>query len=278
VKQRDILAPAGWYEFESTPRTLDQLITHIRQIQANASQLVLWRGLNNSRYANVSALDRYFSRGGKIPGPFEVRERGSRKFSSNNLRYRISGNFSPTIQAKMQHEAVPTRYIDVTLSPLVSLWFASESSGHATDGRILAFDVFDRTATVNPLSLPYEEEEYFNAWIPESGLHPWIDAQHGAFIFGKPLDEDFKDEEILNPEKIMKASCIPYIPSAIPQQTSHEIPYFPRCYSIRIPKELKQEILDYLAEVANIHHASLFPGYRGLAQAHNAGLIPPNYF
>lgn len=273
TKKKDILVPEGWYDFEVIPANLNQLFKFIRQIQKNRSDLLLWRGLNNANFSNVSSFDRFISKRGKTPDPYEALELSSYKFWGDNLGYRISGHLDPRIQVQMQHEAVPTRFIDVTLSPLVALWFASNNLESNIDGRILAFEVFDKTALVPPRGRSTEAGEYFGVWIPESGLHPWIDAQQGAFIYGEPLEEDFEDDPIPDFGNLHQATTVPYAKARIRKSRSFETGVLPRCYTIRIGRELKGEIIEFLDEVASISRPKLFPGFRGLAKAHAEGLI-----
>lgn len=61
--------------------------------------------------------------------------------------------------AHMQHYRAPTRLLDVSLSPLVALWFAVEKQHNdedSHDGRVFAIDVTDRTVRLDSAWSTYD--------------------------------------------------------------------------------------------------------------------------
>lgn len=164
----------------------------------------------------------------------------------------------------MQHHGLPTRLLDVTLNPLVALYFACQTAidanGHETNGIVYAgwLDNEDKeniekicTTIFNTQIEPMVEningfdlsDEHHRAILTSTYFvnpplnNDRIIAQNGAFIM-PPLLEDNHGVLYLNEQNIKKDNVFPK--------------------TITIPQEDKDDILQELA-LYGIHEGTLFP-------------------
>jgi len=98
--------------------------------------------------------------------------------------------------ANLQHFRGPTRMLDVSLSPLVALWFAVEEQHgelDSADGRIFAFDVTNRRVQLNEkwntYDIPWRESGRNTRWCRDLPLlwrppsyNERIPAQQSGFL------------------------------------------------------------------------------------------------
>lgn len=163
------------------------------------SRTMAWRGhvdaawgLHSSLYRKLRT-DLYNSR-----APEEVDLLARERAVINYVRARWRFDHMPCLQllAQLQHFRAPTRMLDVSLSPLVGLWFAVEEQFNeydSTDGRLFSFDVSNRHVTLTPkwidYELPWKDDATDDKWCYELPMF-WrppaynerIPAQQSGFL------------------------------------------------------------------------------------------------
>lgn len=169
---------------------------------AGSNQQLAWRGVVNASYPLHSSLYRRLLGVHSQP----PQEKDLVRFEERILtRARSAWRFDqmPALEllAHVQHFGGPTRFLDVTFSPLVALWFAVEqqldAQGHPlveSDGRIIAFNVTGRSLELDSewggRGLPWADmdgSEWRRSlpyiWRPPS-YNQRIPAQNSAFLVG----------------------------------------------------------------------------------------------
>lgn len=168
----------------------------------------LWRGVGNSQWGLQSSLSRKFElEYGRWADEVELSLLETRVISAArewNLDWQALGGRLGGLEflARLQHHGVPTRLIDVTRSPIVALWFATENVGrHNQDGRIFIWDMTGSTVPEDwqeSRGLPWQHQqnrangdqqiwsatgEKPLAWAPPP-LDDRMVGQAGAFLLG----------------------------------------------------------------------------------------------
>ena len=202
--------------------------------------------------------------------------------------------------AMLQHYGAPTRLIDVTLNPLVGLWFAVEEQwdnglpqNDDKDGRLFAIDVSRRLINEQEDLRSWEDERdspwpeatnqtgiEFNdwtgkvlAWKPPR-LDPRIAAQNGAFLLGgvpcTPAQWQKKPGVWWKTDEVRRALSIPLKLHKI--DSARGRPPDNPTYTIRIKYTAKAEIRKHLQELYGYRHSTIYPDYQGFALYGRPGL------
>jgi hypothetical protein len=174
--------------------------------------------------------------------------------------------------AVAQHHGLPTRLVDWTFSPLVSLHFATEHpADYGRDGVVWCVD-FVRANRLLPRRLRAILEEEGSDTFTAEMLHAFetlrdFDALSSeAFLLF--LEPPALDARILN-----QAALFSLMPS--PSTRLHEwLDAHPDlCRRVLVPAELKWEVRDKLDQ-ANITERTLFPGLDGLSRSLERYYLP----
>ena len=136
------------WEGDEAAASWDEVLAAITRIcEISGNRALAWRGQANSAWSLHSSLYRHL-----CAAKTWKRSSGENdlfKYEKEVLKYVRDGwrdSHIPYLEllAQLQHHGAPTRLIDVSLNPLVALWFAVEpdSRGESNnDGRLFAFDV-----------------------------------------------------------------------------------------------------------------------------------------
>ena len=135
---------------------------------------LLYRGQSDFTYSLIPSVFRE----GRLPNEHRVIE--DLLFSSPLEFSGINSSIERLI--KMQHYGLPTRLLDVTLNPLVALYFACNEKSHAdTDGEVVVFyDYMKRTtdqeAIIMGILAEYygSEERQMMEFLGKHGLSNWL--------------------------------------------------------------------------------------------------------
>lgn len=266
------------YNFEYEDSEQFSLVSFIKIVLRNKSTLIenedkrilLYRGHSNQEYGLVPSVFRnnYINYEHELAK--ELHRYCPEEFNT------LPSTLDKLI--KMQHYGLPTRLLDVTLNPLVALFFAcQENDGNSMDGEVIAIPSYPKTtedfkvsiyaelSTVDDGNLKriisskfkYEDEnihelqdklrnEFEERAIPimVAQNNNRIKRQQGAFLlFGlDPNSEMFLSRKTIFDEKPL-----------LQEKPEEGIESF-----IRIPKEEKAKILKEL-DAIGINHSFLFP-------------------
>jgi FRG domain len=186
---------------DSWQSAVERIDTVARRCQ---DKITVWRGMADARWSLHSSLSR------KISALTETApdEKGLQRYELEILeRCRHDWRYDqlPALEllAHLQHFGGPTRLLDVSLNPLVALWFAVEEKYDAAgqplplvDGRLFSFAVKHRIALDarwGSRELPWQGESATSDWgRATSALRFWvppaynerISAQNAGFIIG----------------------------------------------------------------------------------------------
>ena len=129
-------------------KTLNDFIEKVSDYAKNNSGLKCYRGQQDSSWENIPSLFRP-----KLKGLAENEKRAVRDLISVHPAEFASDSTMFEKLVRMQHFGLSTRLMDVSLNPLVALYFATDpgSKGEASDGQVTAF------------SVPAGREKYFDS-------------------------------------------------------------------------------------------------------------------
>ncbi|WP_281397736.1 FRG domain-containing protein [Nocardiopsis composta] len=159
-----------------------------------------WRGQVDARWSLHSGLYRRLldARSAVQPAPKEDDLLRAEEKIAHFVRGEWRFDQMPYLEllANLQHFRGPTRMLDVSLSPLVALWFAVEEQHgelDSADGRIFAFDVTNRRVQLNEkwntYDIPWRESGRNTRWCRDLPLlwrppsyNERIPAQQSGFL------------------------------------------------------------------------------------------------
>jgi hypothetical protein len=190
--------------WETRVATWDEALDAINKVSDLAKHRELaWRGVPDAEYSLHSSLYRRVkARNGAPPDEGNLVEFETIYLRRARQEWRFDDRSALELLAHVQHYGGPTRLLDVSLNPLVALWFAVELQHEATtgrarddvDGRLFVFDVTKRQIELDGVwggrELPWAVKQpkgwrtgLPRLWRPPS-YNPRIPAQNSAFLIG----------------------------------------------------------------------------------------------
>lgn len=278
---------------------IDSWESAVRQVQKLATlaadKTLVWRGVVDSTWPIHSSLRRRVAQlTGEDPGETLLQryEREILQRCRGNWRY--DNMPAMEILAHLQHFGGPTRLIDVTLNPLVALWFAVEQKYDergrpvdSGDGRLFAFAVRERITLGSHLGMDWGGRE-----LPWSGLEAkdgwgrwdtppvlWvppaynerISAQNAGFLIGG-TPASWKNgnrwkaqpgaTRSLGIREVRAASSLYVRPAAVDRST--QLDSYP-VYNFRITSRAKAEIKQALELQYGYKTPTLYPDLFAMA-------------
>lgn len=189
--------------WEGTPiSSWAEALAEIEAVLARTGQrrTVAWRGQVNARWSLHSGLYRRLldarQPGQKAPEEDDLLRAEQRIVDAIRAQWRFDQMPYLKLLANLQHYRGPTRMLDVSLSPLVALWFAVEQQHDENDdedGRLFAFDVTNRRVNLdhrwNTYDIPWRKSGKGTPWCRELPLlwrppsyNERIPAQQSGFL------------------------------------------------------------------------------------------------
>jgi hypothetical protein len=288
----------AWDPWERTVTSWSSALAEIdnASLRADPKSLV-WRGAVDASWAMQSSLSRHITRLAKADPTEKLMQEYEREILN---RCRTSWRFDhlPTLEllAHLQHFGGPTRLIDVSRNPFVSLWFAVERQygddgkiRDECDGRLFAFSPSKRIRLSDKLSsnvwggeaLPWDgftaaddgwgrHDEPPVLWIPPA-YNERIAAQNAGFLIGgTPASWGGGNRWKAGPKRadglligvVRQASSLYVRPSALDRNAPKKS--YPN-YTIRIKAEAKEEIRSRLEKLYGFSSSTIYPDLFGLA-------------
>ncbi|GAA4742318.1 FRG domain-containing protein [Amnibacterium soli] len=263
---------------------------------------MVWRGVKQADWGVMSSLYRALLKlNERPPTEHEMNVAEQRTLDLARKDWRFDDKPALELLAHLQHYGAPTRLLDVSLNPLIALWFAVEHREKApdTDARLFAFVTGSKFVSLNPRwggrYLRWHQPEYrgdrgrlANDWGTGRKRRVWrppaynarIAAQNGAFIIdGVPLEDPARRE----------TDSRSYVPVAQLQQVSSINLRFSRLerdnlrpesapvFTIRIKAAAKQQIREQLERRFGYSASSIYSDMSGLAEhlSRNPQLLRP---
>jgi hypothetical protein len=256
-------------------------------------KIMVWRGMVNASWPLHSSLSRrILNLTGQAPTEKVLREYETAILKRSREDWRYDGLPALELLAHLQHYGGPTRLIDVSLNPLVALWFAVEEKFDrrgqprpATDGRLFSFAVSERIFLEDKWGgrdLPWKDESASTQWgLATAALKFWVPpsyneriaAQNAGFLIGGlpmtwPGGNRWRKRPGTNADywdiKTIRAASSLYLTPANlsrrPSAKSHPT------YNFRIAKGAKPEIRKTLEQRYGFRTSSLYPDLYALAQ------------
>lgn len=169
---------------------------------------MVWRGQVNAKWCLHSGLYRRVLATGSGPSPNEsdLVKAEHRLLTIARERWRYDQLPYLELVAHMQHYRAPTRLLDVSLNPLVALWFAVEqqhSDEDHQDGRLFAIDVTNRTIRLDSewstYDIPwrgYPKDSKWSLELPSSGSlrHTTTGSPLSSLVSCLPVSQSFIED------------------------------------------------------------------------------------
>lgn len=282
------------------------LINRLNQMVGNGRTLA-WRGLSKADYSLHSSLYRaVIRRGNAAPSENDLLRNELNILDAARRHWRFDQMPALELLAHLQHYGAPTRLLDVSMSPLVALWFAVEQKRNSdgttkadSDGRLFAFDVTDNEIKLEEAwggyNLPWSKgsqvanKDWQNAlprfWRPPS-YHDRIPAQNSAFLIsGVPVVSDGANTRLYRKspgdgsgaeswkaEEVRRATSVNL---KLTSTTRNPQLSTPPSFTIRVKASAKEEIRDRLKRIAGLDSAAVYPDIFGLATHGAPWVIAP---
>lgn len=132
-------------------KSIAEYIQHVIELSGSLKldvqydEYFLYRGQSSKSYALVPSLGRCPTY--SASGQMTIFERKLIEEAKNKHPSIFANNLNPLdMLAKLQHYGIPTRLMDVTMNPLVALYFACEGN-NTDDGEVIVFR--DKYANIN---------------------------------------------------------------------------------------------------------------------------------
>ncbi len=283
----------GW---ESANELIERVIG-----KAGKKRELAWRGVSNASYSLHSSLYRRLrDKLGHAPDESEVSAMEKKILDAARKHWRFDNLSALEIMAHIQHYGGPTRLIDVSLNPMIALWFAIEkgynqdgSEKPDVDGRIYVFDVTGRSISLDSqwggYELPWDPYPSDNwrkglplLWRPPS-YNERIPAQNSAFLIGgvpqlysggnayyRKAPGDGVSSGTWNIDEIRAVTSVTLRMHSLKSRIEGgSTPTF----TLRITAEAKKEIRARLERSYGYSSASIYPDLFGLAIHGVKGLL-----
>jgi hypothetical protein len=253
---------------------------------------VVWRGQVNARWSLHSGLYRRLlnSRPPSQTAPKEDDLLRAEEKIAKFIRGAWRFDQMPYLEliANLQHFRGPTRLVDVSLGPLVALWFAVEeqcNSEDENDGRLLAFDTSKRRANLDErwstYESPWKDSTKGTSWCRELPLlwrppsyNERIPAQQSGFLLaGVPKvyagdNTQFrkapgKSGEFWRIDQVRRATSLP---TRMVDRSGRALKLGTEpTLTIRIAAEAKKKIRERLEKNFGYNPATMYPDLFGMA-------------
>jgi FRG domain len=255
--------------------------------QRHSSREMVWRGVRRADWGVMSSLYRTLLQlRGEPPLESDMILAERRTLDLARQDWRFDDRSSLELLAHLQHYGAPTRLLDVSLNPLIALWFAVEerAEDEASDSRVFAFVVGSRPIALDARwggrDLRWHELQDDRAriavdwgtgrkrvlWRPPA-YNERISAQNGAFIIDGVPVADPHDEEELSPAEITllrQISSLNLHLSGIerdnPRRGSAPV------FTLRIAAQAKPQIREQLQRRFGYRASSIYSDLSGLAE------------
>ena len=272
----------SWEQFQDV--LLDLTTRH-------AGRELVWRGVKQADWGVMSSLYRALRKlYDRPPTEDEMNSAEQRTLNLARKDWRFDDKPALELLAHLQHYGAPTRLLDVSLNPLIALWFAVErrENDQHVDARVFAFVTGRRFISLNPRwggrYLRWHQQEYrgergrfANDWGTGRKRRVWrppaynarISAQNGAFIIdGVPLEDASRAEQesraYVPIAQLQQVSSINLRFSRIQRDNLH--PESAPVFTIRIRAEAKREIREQLERRFGYSASSIYSDMSGLAE------------
>lgn len=281
----------GWEQFQDV---LFDLTTR------HAGRDLVWRGVKQADWGIMSSLYRVLRKlHDRPPTEEEMNAAEQRTLDLARKDWRFDDMPALELLAHLQHYGAPTRLLDVSLNPLIALWFAVErrEDDQHVDARVFAFVTGKQFISLNPRwsgrYLRWHQQEYrsergrlANDWGTGRKRRVWrppaynarISAQNGAFIIdGVPLEDASRAElelrSYVSITQLQQVSSINFRFSRI--QRDNLRPESAPVFTIRIRAEAKHEIREQLERRFGYSASSIYSDMSGLAEylSRNPGVL-----
>lgn len=275
-----------------------QLTAELRRVAEIAGERKLvWRGVHNDSYGLLSSLYRRLrDQHSSVPTESRMVEFETRFLAVAREIWPDRGGSALETLAHIQHYGGPTRLIDVSHSPMVAVFFATEQKFDPSsrrpkedvDGRLFAFDADDRTIELDNLwgtrelpwlegenQVPGWESELPFVWNPPRALNERIVAQNGAFLVGGvpslPHGQNSRyrmpgawqagNMKTMPVHSVREVTSVSLFLKSLDRRTN---PGSSAAYTLRIDKSAKSDIRDMLKAEHGLDHGSIYPDLFGL--------------
>jgi FRG domain len=255
----------------------------------HSSREMVWRGARRAEWGLMSSLYRVlFQLRGEPPTEDDLNAAEDRTLTLARKDWRFDDRPALELLAHLQHYGAPTRLLDVSLNPLIALWFAVEErpGDDEVDARIFAFVTNSRPVALNPRWggrylrwHRFEDDEARRAqnwgtgrrrriWRPPAYFER-ISAQNAAFLLdGAPLDApapaESEPREYVSIEQLKRVSSINLRFSRVERDDLP--PEAAPVFTLRIAAEAKPEIRDQLERRFGYRASSIYSDILGLAE------------
>jgi hypothetical protein len=257
--------------------------------QRHSSREMVWRGARRAEWGLMSSLYRtLLVQRGEPPTEDDLNRAEDRTLYLARKDWRFDDRPALELLAHLQHYGAPTRLLDVSMNPLIALWFAVEedSDGEGADARVFAFVTNSRPVALNPRwggrylrwhRWNDDDERRKQNWGTGRRRRIWrppawferISAQNAAFLLdGVPLEADDPGEPepraYVPIEQLRRVSSINLRFSSVERDDLPEeaAPVF----TLRIAGEAKAGIREQLERRIGYRASSIYPDISGLAE------------
>lgn len=252
-------------------KTLNNLLVEINYRTENLSTFHAWRGQSNTKWEPFPGIYRRLQNNGY--DKTEINEGLVREYEddlfceANGLGYygEVGGN-RLDLMVNLQHHGGATRLLDVTLNPLIALWFASPIPKNDAEG----------CADVNGCILRYDINSAYHAFPEE--VFTWndiVEKELNGKLCGKPvLYSPRRSNERIKAQS--SAFLLTELKSTLADGSifTEESEYI-SITKIDFPGTLKKDIRTYLRSSCGLREYEVFPDFEGFAHAHATSIQFP---
>lgn len=250
-----------------------------------------WRGQVDAAWCLHSGLYRRVlaASSGSSPKESDLLKAEDRLLGIARDRWRFDQMPYLELVAHLQHYRAPTRLLDVSLSPLVALWFAVEQQNNEEDrrdGRVFAIDVTDRSVRLDSewstYDIPWRNFAKDSKWSLELPLlwkppsyNDRIPAQQSGFLLaGVPKfyrgsnsqyrkgPGDGSTAGLWTADEVRRATSVP---TRMVDRMRNLHPTSRPTLTLRISSEAKEPIRCRLERDYGINNGTMYPDLFGMA-------------
>lgn len=263
-----------------------------------------WRGQVNAAWCLHSGLYRrvLWQSSGEAPEEADLLKAEDKLLRIARDGWRFDQLPYLELLAHMQHYGAPTRLLDVSLNPLVALWFAVEQQHDeqdGRDGRVFAIDVTDRSVRLDAewstYDIPWRHFEKASKWSLELPLlwrppsyNERIPAQQSGFLLAgvpkyyagknsqyRKAPGDASSAGLWKADEVRRATSVP---TRMVDRTRNLGPKSRPTLTLRITADAKEPIRRRLERDYGINSGTMYPDLFGMAtqirsQVDDGGLL-----